>query len=137
MLSRRKLTDNFVQICQSFRALSVHFSICHDKKIYFQVLGSKYFNFMFSTILERKVTDFIPTIGDFHPVGPCKKAVLACLATDVKYLFTFTFTFTSPCFVLCSPLRVDRTKIADQFSDMVENLFGPGMLRSRPKLLNG
>ena len=26
----------------------------------------------------------IPTIGDFHTVGPCKKAVFACLATDVK-----------------------------------------------------
>ena len=33
---------------------------------------------------ERKVAGSIPTIGDFHTVGPCKKAVFACLATDVK-----------------------------------------------------
>ena len=32
---------------------------------------------------ERKVAGSIPTIGDFHTVGPCKKAVFACLATDV------------------------------------------------------
>ena len=31
-----------------------------------------------------KVAGSIPTIGDFHTVGPCKKAVFACLATDVK-----------------------------------------------------
>ena len=34
--------------------------------------------------LERKVAGSIPTIGDFHTVGPCKKAVFACLATDVN-----------------------------------------------------
>ena len=33
---------------------------------------------------ERKVAGSIPTIGDFHTVGPCKKAVFACLATGVK-----------------------------------------------------
>ena len=33
---------------------------------------------------EQKVAGSIPTIGDIHTVGPCKKAVFACLATDVK-----------------------------------------------------
>ena len=37
-----------------------------------------------AALLERKVAGSIPTIGDFHTVGPCKKAVFACLATDVK-----------------------------------------------------
>ena len=41
----------------------------------------------------RKVAGSIPTIGDFHTIGPCKKAAFACLATDVKE-DTFTFTFT-------------------------------------------
>ena len=43
-----------------------------------------------AALSERKVAGSIPTIGDFHTVGPCKKAVFACLATDVKY-DTFTF----------------------------------------------
>ena len=33
---------------------------------------------------ERKVAGSIPTIGDFHTVDPSKKAVFACLATDVN-----------------------------------------------------
>ena len=37
-----------------------------------------------AALSERKVAGLIPTIGDFHTVGPCKKAVFACLATDVK-----------------------------------------------------
>ena len=37
-----------------------------------------------AALLERKVAGSIPTIGDFHTVGPCKKAVFACLATDVN-----------------------------------------------------
>ena len=37
-----------------------------------------------AALSERKVAGSIPTIGDFHTVGPCKKAVFACLATDVK-----------------------------------------------------
>ena len=37
-----------------------------------------------AALSERKVAGSIPTIGDFHIVGPCKKAVFACLATDVK-----------------------------------------------------
>ena len=37
-----------------------------------------------AALSERKVAGSIPTIGDFHAVGPCKKAVFACLATDVK-----------------------------------------------------
>ena len=37
-----------------------------------------------AALLERKVAGSIPTIGDFHTVGPCKTAVFACLATDVK-----------------------------------------------------
>ena len=45
-------------------------------------------------LLERKVAgSMIPTTGDFHTVGPCKKAVFACLATDVKQ---DTFTNSSP-----------------------------------------
>ena len=40
-----------------------------------------------AALSERKVARSIPTIGDFHTVGPCKKAVFACLAT------TFTFFF--------------------------------------------
>ena len=36
-----------------------------------------------AALSERKVAGSIPTIGDFHTVGPCKKAVFACLATDV------------------------------------------------------
>ena len=40
---------------------------------------------------KRKVAGSIPpTIGDFHTVGPCKKAGVACLATDEKKKrFTF------------------------------------------------
>ena len=37
-----------------------------------------------AALSERKVAGSIPTIGDYHTVGPCKKAVFACLATDVK-----------------------------------------------------
>ena len=37
-----------------------------------------------AALSERKVAGSIPTIGDFHTVGPCKKAVFACLATDAK-----------------------------------------------------
>ena len=37
-----------------------------------------------AALSERKVAGSIPTIGDFHTVGPCEKAVFACLATDVK-----------------------------------------------------
>ena len=37
-----------------------------------------------AALSERKVAGSIPTIGDLHTVGPCKKAVFACLATDVK-----------------------------------------------------
>ena len=41
---------------------------------------------------ERKVAGSIPTIGDFHTVGPsCKKAVFACLATDVKIRYLYLF----------------------------------------------
>ena len=36
-----------------------------------------------AALSERKVAGLIPTIGDFHTVGPCKKAVFACLTTDV------------------------------------------------------
>ena len=40
---------------------------------------------------EGKVVGSIPTIGDLHTVGRCKKAVFACLATDVEQgAFTFT-----------------------------------------------
>ena len=31
------------------------------------------------SVSGRKVAGSIPTIGDFHTVGPCKKAVRACL----------------------------------------------------------
>ena len=45
-----------------------------------------------AALSERKVAGSIPTIGDFHIVGPCKKAVFACLATDVKrYLYLYNF----------------------------------------------
>ena len=37
-----------------------------------------------AALSERKVAGSIPMIGDFHIVGPCKKAVFACLASDVK-----------------------------------------------------
>ena len=37
-----------------------------------------------AALSERKVAGSIPTIGDFHTVGPCNKAVFARLATDVK-----------------------------------------------------
>ena len=37
-----------------------------------------------AALSEQKVASSIPTIGDFHTVGPCKKAVFACLATDVN-----------------------------------------------------
>ena len=37
-----------------------------------------------AALSEQKVAGSIPTIGDFHTVGPCKKAVFACLATDIK-----------------------------------------------------
>ena len=37
-----------------------------------------------AALSERKVAGSIPTIGDFHTVGPCKKAAFASLATDVK-----------------------------------------------------
>ena len=42
------------------------------------------FRVVSAALSERKVAGSIPTIGDFHTVGPCKKAVFACLATDVK-----------------------------------------------------
>ena len=29
---------------------------------------------------------FLNTIGDLHTVGPCKKAVFACLATDGRII---------------------------------------------------
>ena len=45
-----------------------------------------------AALLEQKVAGLIPTMGDFHTVGPCKKAVFACLATEVKS-DTFTLTF--------------------------------------------
>ena len=32
-----------------------------------------------AALSERKVAGSIPTIGDFHTVGPCKKAVLYLL----------------------------------------------------------
>ena len=38
-----------------------------------------------AALSERQVAGSIPTIGDFHTVSPCKKAVFACLATDVKF----------------------------------------------------
>ena len=34
-----------------------------------------------AALSERKVAGSIPTIGDFHTVGPCKKAVFACFVT--------------------------------------------------------
>ena len=37
-----------------------------------------------AALSERKVAGSIPTIADYHTVGPCKKAVFACLATDIK-----------------------------------------------------
>ena len=49
-----------------------------------------------AALSERKVAGSISTIGDCHTVGPCKKAVFACLATDVKTKQkkdTFNFTF--------------------------------------------
>ena len=36
-----------------------------------------------ATLSKRKVVGSILAIGDFHTLGPCKKAVFACLATDV------------------------------------------------------
>ena len=36
-----------------------------------------------AVLSERKVAGLIPRIGDFHNVRPCKKAVFACLVTDV------------------------------------------------------
>ena len=33
---------------------------------------------------EQMLAGSIPTVGDFYIVSPCKKAVFACLATDVK-----------------------------------------------------
>ena len=33
-----------------------------------------------AALSERKVAGSIPTIGDFHTVGPCKKAVFACFS---------------------------------------------------------
>ena len=36
-----------------------------------------------AALSERKVAGSIPMIGVFHTIGPCEKAVLACLATDV------------------------------------------------------
>ena len=37
-----------------------------------------------AALSDRKVAGSIPTIDDFHTFGPLKKAVFACLATDVK-----------------------------------------------------
>ena len=37
-----------------------------------------------AALSKRKAAGLIPTIGDFHTVCPCKKAVFACLATNVK-----------------------------------------------------
>ena len=45
-----------------------------------------------AALSERKVAGSIPTIGDFHTVGPCKKAVFACLVTDVNKIPLPTFT---------------------------------------------
>ena len=45
------------------------------------------------SLSERMVAGLIPTISDFHTVGPCKKAVFACFAIKVKQ---DTFTSTTP-----------------------------------------
>ena len=37
-----------------------------------------------AALSERKVAGSILMIGDFHTVGPCKKAVFACLVNNVK-----------------------------------------------------
>ena len=39
-----------------------------------------------AALSELKVGGSIPTMGDSHTVGPCKKAVFACLAADESYL---------------------------------------------------
>ena len=44
-----------------------------------------------AALSERKVAGSIPTIGYFHTVDPCKKAVLVCLATDIKVALSFWF----------------------------------------------
>ena len=53
-----------------------------------------------AALSERKVAGSISTIGDFHTVGPCKKAVFACLATEIKKKVRRrrnSFTFTGRC----------------------------------------
>ena len=55
-----------------------------------------------AALSEQKVACSIPKVGNFHTVGPCKKAVLACLATDVEQeTFTFRTLNSMPNFVRC------------------------------------
>ena len=61
-----------------------------------------------AALSDRKVAGSIPTIGDFHTVGPCKKAVFACWATDVEQ-DTFTFTFTKFHEVINFSLKIHRS----------------------------
>ena len=48
-----------------------------------------------AALSERKVACSIPTIGDFHTVGPCTKVAFPSLATDIKTQDIFSFTFIS------------------------------------------
>ena len=48
------------------------------------------------------------TIGDLHTVGPCRKAVFACLATDVKfYLYLYPTAICIKMASLCSVATAD------------------------------
>ena len=47
-----------------------------------------------SSLVKPQVAGSVPTIGDFHTVGPCKKAVFACLATDVKIRYLYLYLYS-------------------------------------------
>ena len=78
------------------RSLRVQKSFCgkvnqtNGKKLVRNGLGVPWCSqWLVQRFRERKVAGSIPTIGDFHTIGPCKKAVFACLATDTfrPYLY--------------------------------------------------
>ena len=67
--------------CQIFGVLKVKNFACQSSHM--SRVGSRG-AVVSAALSDRKVAGSIPTIGDFHTVGPCKKAVFACLVTDVK-----------------------------------------------------
>ena len=76
-----KKKENPCAACRKVSFLDATLPVCPSLKLMY--LRSRC-AVVSAALSERKAAGSIPTIGDFHTVDPCKKAVLACLATDVK-----------------------------------------------------